>query len=104
ESSLAGLQHAVGAGELDRVRYGGDYLTSAESHELPSFVNYVKDVTRLSRPAHDAFHHPLLLDLIRRCFSGAEPWEFDETHADEFSVIYQDARPGPESWYTRIGW
>jgi hypothetical protein len=104
QASLAALQEGVASGTLDRARYGGDYLTSARGDERPTFVNYVKDVTRLSAPAHDAFHSPVLAELLRRCFGGVEPWEMDEAHGVRFSVVYQDARPGQESAYSRIGW
>lgn len=104
EASLVRLQDQVRTGALDRSRYGGDYLTSASGSDVPDFVNYVKDVTRLSEPAHAAFHHPVLLALLTRCFDGVEPWEMPEEHSRRFGVVYQDARPGQESAYTRIGW
>jgi ectoine hydroxylase-related dioxygenase (phytanoyl-CoA dioxygenase family) len=104
ESSLEGLQRGIADGFVDRAKHGGDYLTSVAPGETASFVNYVKDVTRLSTEAHDVFHHPLLIELLRRCFDGVEPWEFDEEHGSRFGVVYQDARPGQESAYTRIGW
>lgn len=102
EASLVRLQEDVRSGALDRTRYGGDYLTS-NPDQPPEFVNYVKDVTRLSEPASDAFHHPVLLALIKRCL-GREPWEMREEYGARFGVVYQDARPGKESAYTRIGW
>lgn len=102
EASLVHFQEQVRTGALDRARYGGDYLTSADG-EAPDFVNYVKDITRLSEPASDAFHHPVLLALIERCL-GVEPWEMREEYGARFGVVYQDARPGQESAYTRIGW
>jgi len=104
ETSLTGLQAGVADGSIDRSRYGGDYLTSAADGEDAPFVHYVKDATRLSPEAHAAFHHPVLHELLQRCFDGMEPWEFDETHGARFGVVYQDARPGKEMAYTRIGW
>ncbi len=103
DASLVELQEAVRTGELDRARYGGDYLTSAPDGG-PDFVNYVKDVTRISKPAEAAFAHPVLVELIRRCLDGAEPWEMRPEYGARFGVVYQDARPGQESAYTRIGW
>ena len=94
EAALTALQIAVGDGTIDRSRYGGDYLTAAAPGETAPFVHYVKDVTRLSPEAYDAFHHPVLLELLQRCFDGAEPWEFDESLGARFGVVYQDARPG----------
>ncbi len=103
QAALIELQVGVADGTLDRERHGGDYLTSAEGGGLP-FVNYVKDVTHLSDVARAAFHHPVLVDLLTLCFDGAQPWTFSEAHGQRFGVVYQDARPGQESGYTRIGW
>jgi hypothetical protein len=102
EASLVRLQEDVRTGVLDRARYGGDYLTSA-GDDIPDFVNYVKDATRLSEPASAAFHHPVLLALLERCL-GVTPWEMREEYGARFGVVYQDARPGQESAYSRIGW
>ena len=104
EASLVATQRGVADGTIDRGRYGGDYLTSAAPGEVAPFVHYVKDVTRLSPEAAAAFHHPVLRELLRRCFDGVEPWEFDESLGARFGVVYQDARPGREMAYTRIGW
>ena len=104
EAALTGLQQGVADGSIDRARYGGDYLTAAADGEVAPFVHYVKDVTRLSPEAAAAFHHPVLRELLRRCFDGVEPWEFDESLGARFGVVYQDARPGLEMAYTRIGW
>ena len=103
EAALVSLQEQVREGSLDRARYGGDYLTSA-ADAVPEFVNYVKDVTRLSEPAAAAFHHPVLQKLLRKCFGGLEPWEMRPEYGRRFGVVYQDARPGMESAYNRIGW
>ena len=104
ESALIALQDSVATGAIDRTRYGGDYLTSAEPGETPPFVNYVKDVTRLSPEADAAFNHPVLVELLRLCLDGADIWQFDEEFGARFGVVYQDSRPGTESAYTRIGW
>lgn len=104
EESLVEVQAAVADGSIDRSRYGGDYLTSASPGDTLHFVNYVKDVTRICQAAYDAFHHPFLMELLTRCFGGVEPWEFGEEHSARFGAVYQDARPGQESGYTRIGW
>lgn len=104
EDALVSIQHDVADGSIDRSRYGGDYLTSVAPGEAAPFVNYVKDVTRLSPEADAAFSHPFLVDLVRRGLDGAEIWQFDEEHGIRFGVVYQDSRPGTESAYTRIGW
>ncbi|CAN5496608.1 hypothetical protein BH23ACT3_BH23ACT3_15260 [soil metagenome] len=104
ERSLEDLQAGVSDGSIDRSRYGGDYLTSISPGETAPFVNYVKDVTRLSPAVDAAWRHPVLIELLRRCFDGVEPWELAEEYGARFGVVYQDARPGQESAYTRIGW
>ena len=104
ETALIASQEAVATGTIDRARYGGDFLTSARPGETPPFVNYVKDVTRLSSEAHAAFHHPVLVELLQRCFGVDDIWQFDEELGARFGVVYQDSRPGTESAYTRIGW
>lgn len=103
EAALVGLQAGVLEGSIDRDRYGGDYLTSAEAGGTLPFVNYVKDVTRLSPEAHAAFTHPAIFELVRRCLPDT-PWMFEESHGERFGVVYQDSRPGTESGYSRIGW
>lgn len=104
EASLVSLQEGVATGAIDRSRFGGDYLTSGSVDAPPEFVNYVKDVVQLSEPAAAAFRHPVLHELLTRCFDGVEPWEMPAEHGERFGVVYQDARPGRESAYTRIGW
>ena len=104
EEALVALQQGVADGTIDRARYGGDYLTSVAAGEVAPFVNYVKDVTRLSPKADAAFNHPVLVELVRQALDGAEIWQFDEEHGLRFGVVYQDSRPGTESGYTRIGW
>lgn len=104
EAGLLEAQRGVADGTIDRTRYGGDYLTSADPDAPAPFVNYVRDVCRVSPAAHDAFHRPELLELLSRCLDGAEVWEFPEAYGDRFGAVYQDARPGQESAYTRIGW
>lgn len=103
EASLVSLQDRVREGSVDRARYGGDYLTSA-GDQAPEFVNIVKDVTSLSEPATAAYHHPVLKELVTKCFGGQEPWEMPPEYAHRFGVSYQDARTGTESSYNRIGW
>lgn len=104
EVAMAALQRDVASGAVDRSRYGGDYLTSAVSGDTLPFVNYVKDVTSLSPEADAAFTHPTLVDLARRCLGDVDVWRFGPEHGERFGVVYQDARPGQESGYSRIGW
>lgn len=104
ERSLVALQQGVADGTIDRAVYGGDYLTAVTPGSAAPFVHYVRDVTRLSTAAHDAFHHPVLTELLTMCLDGAAIWQFSEEYGSRFGVVYQDARPGQESTYSRIGW
>jgi hypothetical protein len=104
EASLVATQQGIADGTIDRARYGGDFLTSVGPGGVAPFVHYVKDVLTLSPEAHAAFHHPVLVELLTRCFDGAVPWMFDESFGSRFGAVYQDARPGQEMTYTRIGW
>jgi hypothetical protein len=57
-------------------------------------------VTELSAPAAAAFHHPVVTDLVGHILGpGAYLWDYNGHGA-----VYQDARPGPEMTYSRIGW
>ena len=50
--------------------------------------------------AHDAFYHPVILEIMARCL-GPDYWIFAP---DGRAVAYQDARRGEGMTYTRIGW
>lgn len=104
EAALTAAQAGVADGTIDRATFGGDYLTSANPDAPAPFVNYVKNMCELSPIAADAFRQPFLVQLIQRCLGGVEPWEFPTAFGKQFGVVYQDARPGQESAYTRIGW
>lgn len=103
-AEMVGLQDALVAGDLDGARHGGDVYTSVAPGEVAPHPHYVLDVGRLSPRVHAVFHHPVVMDLVTRCLGGAEPWEFDDAHGREFGVVYQDARPGDGTAYSRIGW
>ncbi len=102
EAEMEELQRAVAEGEVDRARFGGDYLTSAP--EGAAFVHYVRDVVRLSAAADRAWGDETLQSLLTQCFEGKDYWAFDEVFGDRFGVVYQDCRSGSESAYSRIGW
>lgn len=104
ETEMEALQRAVAEGEVDRSRFGGDYLTSAPDDGPAEFVHYVRDVTRLSAVADRTWNDDTLVELLGRCFEGREFWAFDEVFGDRFGVVYQDCRSGSESAYSRIGW
>lgn len=103
ERECVAAQTAVVDGELD-PRYGstvflddtrGDQATTAES-----FANYVEYVNELSDAVRRSVEHPILAGLMNRLV-GPGCWL--RAH-EQFGVVYQDARPGRESGYTRIGW
>jgi hypothetical protein len=103
-AEMEGLQHALVTGRLDPGRHGGDVYTSVAPGEVAPHPHYVLDVGRLSTGVHEVFHHPVVVGLVSDCLGGAEPWEFGDEHGREFGVVYQDARPGDSTAYSRIGW
>ncbi|MCW2498108.1 phytanoyl-CoA dioxygenase family protein [Jatrophihabitans sp.] len=98
EAQCTSAQQQVVAGELDE-RYGSTvFLDDAAKAER--FANYVEFVSELSPAVRDAARHPALVAVINRLL-GERAWLRDAT---QFGVVYQDARPGRESGYSRIGW
>jgi ectoine hydroxylase-related dioxygenase (phytanoyl-CoA dioxygenase family) len=98
EAECVAAQNAVVAGELDQ-RYGSTVFLD-EAAKAEKFANYVEFVNELSPAVHEAVTHPILVDAVRRLL-GETAWLRD---SEQFGVVYQDARPGKESGYTRIGW
>jgi hypothetical protein len=100
EAECATAQQGVVDGTLDE-RYGSTmFLESDGEQKAETFANYVEFITEIS-PATAAFYkHPRVVDFMRRHL-GPDTWVRDDHRA---GVIYQDARPGRESAYTRIGW
>lgn len=64
------------------------------------FAHYVCHCTQVSELAHDCAHDPAITAVIERLL-GPDAWLLDY---ERFGVVYQDARPGRESGYSRIGW
>ena len=64
------------------------------------FAHYVCHVTEVSEIARVATYHPALVAVMRRLL-GEQAWLLED---DRFGVVYQDARPGGRSGYSRIGW
>ncbi len=64
------------------------------------FAHYVCHITEVSDVARAAVLHPAIVDAVTRC-SGPSRWLLED---DRFGVVYQDARPGDRSGYSRIGW
>jgi Phytanoyl-CoA dioxygenase (PhyH) len=64
------------------------------------FAHYVCEVTEVSERARAAVLHPVVVDAVLRLL-GPAAWLLED---DRFGVVYQDARPGESSGYSRIGW
>jgi ectoine hydroxylase-related dioxygenase (phytanoyl-CoA dioxygenase family) len=80
-------------------RYGSTVFLD-EASKANRFVNYVEFVNEISPAVTDAVTHPDLVAAMHRLL-GRDCW-LNDNH--RFGVVYQDARPGRESGYTRIGW
>lgn len=64
------------------------------------FAHYVCHATQVSTIADQCAHAPTVVEVIGRLL-GPDAWLLDD---DRFGVVYQDARPGRDSGYSRIGW
>jgi hypothetical protein len=100
ERELTGAQHRLVQGVLD-ARHGTVILDDPDAVvDGRPFAHYVCFAT-LAAPAADRLvHQPPLVDVAQRLL-GAGAWLLDY---EQFGVVYQDARPGPSSGYSRIGW
>ncbi|CAN5728949.1 hypothetical protein BH10ACT1_BH10ACT1_24930 [soil metagenome] len=99
ETSCTTLQEQLVAGELDE-HHGTTTLVDDEDGGLTEqFANYVVDVTPLDAGLRAAILDPTITGLV-------DGWIGDHWLRERsgFGVVYQDARPGKESSYTRIGW
>jgi ectoine hydroxylase-related dioxygenase (phytanoyl-CoA dioxygenase family) len=91
-------RQSVLAGRLDD-RYGSTVFLD-EVSKADRFVNYVEFVNEIAPAVNEAATHPVLSSVLRLLL-GPDCW-LNDSH--RFGVVYQDARPGRESGYTRIGW
>jgi hypothetical protein len=64
------------------------------------FAHYVCEITKVSERARKAVLQPTVVDAVTRLL-GERRWLLED---DRFGVVYQDARPGDGSAYSRIGW
>jgi hypothetical protein len=64
------------------------------------FAHYVCEVTRFAPLTRAAVMHPKIVDAMMHLL-GPACWLLED---DRFGVVYQDARPGSGSGYSRIGW
>jgi hypothetical protein len=98
ETECVRAQNDVVAGELPD-RYGSTVFLD-EAAKAEKFANYVEYVNELSPTVNQAATDPFLASVMAELL-GPDCWFND---ASRFGVVYQDARPGKESGYTRIGW
>ncbi|WP_188586506.1 phytanoyl-CoA dioxygenase family protein [Gordonia jinhuaensis] len=98
EAECVAAQNAVIAGELE-ARHGSTVFLDEEA-KAEKFANYVEFINELSPAVTAAIEHPVLVEIMRTLV-GPDCWV--RAH-EQFGVVYQDARPGKESGYTRIGW
>jgi hypothetical protein len=100
EVELARQQQRLLAGELPEV-CGTVILDDPDAViDGEAFAHYVCHLTEVSPLARDAAYHPALVAMMSRLL-GPEAWLLED---DRFGVVYQDARPGAQSGYSRIGW
>ncbi len=94
------LQAALLRGELPE-RCGTVILDDPDAViDGKPFVHYVCHATEVSAVVEKMVKHPVLVDLAHQAL-GPDAWLLED---DRFGVVYQDARPGPQSGYSRIGW
>jgi ectoine hydroxylase-related dioxygenase (phytanoyl-CoA dioxygenase family) len=64
------------------------------------FAHYVCEVTTVAPLTRAAALHPKIVSAVEALL-GPACWLLED---DRFGVVYQDARPGDGSGYSRIGW
>ena len=100
EQELAHAQQRLADGVLD-PRHGTGILDEPDATiDGRPFAHYVTFATEASPLAAAAVRLPALVDVARTVL-GTGAWLLDY---EQFGVVYQDARPGPGSGYSRIGW
>jgi ectoine hydroxylase-related dioxygenase (phytanoyl-CoA dioxygenase family) len=76
------------------------FLELGQESKAEVFANYVQFFTEIAPVTRAAVLHPGVVAAMRRLL-GDDCWLLEERRS---GVVYQDARPGRESGYTRIGW
>lgn len=100
QADLTRQQQRLLAGELP-ARCGTVVLDDPDAvvDDAP-FAHYVCHITEVSAAARAAVFHPDVVAVVHRVL-GTGAWLLED---DRFGVVYQDARPGERSGYSRIGW
>jgi hypothetical protein len=100
DQECAEAQQRMSRRELS-ARHGTDILDDPEAQVGGQpFAHYVCYVTELSPAADKACRHAFFPEVGRRLL-GDGPWLLDY---ERFGVVYQDARTGDGTYYSRIGW
>lgn len=100
EAELVDAQRRLVEGTLNQ-RHATTVLDDPEAVvDGQPFAHYVCFATQVSAAAAGLAYNPEMVDVIHRLL-GQKAWLLDD---GQFGVVYQDARPGPESGYSRIGW
>jgi len=100
DAELSRQQVLLLRGELPE-RCGTEVLDDPDaSVDGEQFAHYVCHITEVSPITRGAVVHPVLVAAADRLL-GPERWLLED---DRFGVVYQDARPGELSGYSRIGW
>jgi hypothetical protein len=93
-------QSALLAGELP-PKCGTAVLDDPDAAvEGSPFAHYVCHVSQVSAVADQAVRARPLVAAMQRLI-GPDCWLLDY---ERFGVVYQDSRPGEETYYSRIGW
>ena len=98
ETECIDAQDRVVAGELPE-RYGSTRYIDDPAKAV-AFANYVEHVSELAPSVHASVNDERLLAMLRALL-GENIWFGGDVQS---GIVYQDARPGRESGYTRIGW
>jgi ectoine hydroxylase-related dioxygenase (phytanoyl-CoA dioxygenase family) len=100
EADMEQRQAALVAGELPE-KCGTAILDDPDAAVAGQpFAHYVCHVTQISELADRAVRAEPLV-AVMRALIGEHAWLLDY---ERFGVVYQDARPGKETYYSRIGW
>jgi hypothetical protein len=100
DAACADARDRLISGDLPN-RYGTVDLIDDTDRSV-STVNYVTHLTEIAPAVRCAVRHPELAGLAKRLLGDC--WLLEGMANDPFGVVFQDARPGTESRYTRIGW